>query len=351
MNKKNTYLHIFILFTWTAICTSWCTSISLQETTCLRLGSPPRPRQNFNRHGIQKSTRIHMTDKEREKSIVSDISSKKSATYQKLLVPAVGVSLLSINVILARFGLIGDYTNSLILRDLGATTFCLFASILFVKSITMLASKDVLEPRDSRKIIHTFSAPLFILTWPLFSDIWGAKLFAASIPAVQALRLWLSAQEGVSRDDELVRTISRSGDAKEVTEGPFIYVVVLLLCTMVFFKENLVGIMAISSMAAGDGLADLVGRRLGRNNKWFFNDSKSVAGSIAFTVGSYLCVTGLTSWLVLNDALAIPSLQGLLWEKFLLISIICAFVELIPYGDDNYSVPVCAAILGFTILN
>jgi len=292
-----------------------------------------------------------MTDKEREESIISDISPKKSVTYEKLLAPALGVTLLSINTILARFGLIGDYTDSLILRDLGATIFCLIASILFVKAITTLASKGVLEPRDSRKIIHTCSAPLFILTWPLFSDIWGAKLFAASIPAVQALRLWLSAQDGLSRDKELVGAISRSGDAKEVTQGPLIYVVVLLICTAVFFKENLVGIMAISSMAAGDGLADLVGRRLGRNNKWFFNNSKSVAGSIAFTVGSYLCVTGLTSWLVLNDALAIPSLQGLLWGKFLLISIVCAFVELIPYGDDNYSVPICAAILGSTILN
>ena len=39
-----------------------------------------------------------------------------------------------------------------------------------------------------------------------------------------------------SVDSELVNAISRSGDMKEALGGPLIYTVVLLLCTIVFFK-------------------------------------------------------------------------------------------------------------------
>jgi dolichol kinase len=40
-------------------------------------------------------------------------------------------------------------------------------------------------------------------------------------------------------------------------------------------------------MCGGDGLADIVGRRLGAGNKLWFNTNKSAAGSAAMFVGGF----------------------------------------------------------------
>ena len=59
---------------------------------------------------------------------------------------------------------------------------------------------------------------------------------------------------------ELAAAVSRTGDATEVLGGPFIYMVVLLIATTFFWRSS-VSVIAIAQMAAGDGVADLAGRR------------------------------------------------------------------------------------------
>jgi len=117
-------------------------------------------------------------------------------------------------VVLAKLDLIGPYTNELIARDTGAALLSTILALIFVKTVTALAAKGVLQPRDSRKIIHTLSAPLFMLVgWPLFTNLWGARLFAASVPLLQAVRLWLAAMNrGGEESSELAGAISRSGE-------------------------------------------------------------------------------------------------------------------------------------------
>merc|ERR1712118_162977 len=99
---------------------------------------------------------------------------------------------IAVTIGLAKTGLLGAYTDELIISDIAITGFVGITSILFVKSISTLASKKILEPRDSRKVIHICSAPIFMLFWPFFSDSWGARLFAASIALFQALRLFFA---------------------------------------------------------------------------------------------------------------------------------------------------------------
>ena len=111
--------------------------------------------------------------------------------------------------------------------------------------------------------------------------------------------------------------------------------------------------MALSTMAAGDGMADLIGRRFGKNNKWFFNQDKSIAGTVAFIVASSLCSICLgyyfiTVGAVVNVSSSIPFID--LVGKFILISILCAFIELIPIVDDNWSVPISAFVLSYLTL-
>jgi phytol kinase len=140
--------------------------------------------------------------------------------------------------------------------------------------------------------------------------------------------------------------VSRSGDRSEAFGGPLIYTVVLLIATLAFFRDSPVGIIAISQMAVGDGLADIVGRRYGIR-KWPFSDSKSIGGSLAFAIGAAISSSLLlmlltsTGCMDVNMASAIP--------KLIFISILCAGVELVPGVDDNISVPAVGALAAWQL--
>lgn len=122
----------------------------------------------------------------------SSLANKNSSSEsRKTLSLVAGTSLASI-VTLAKFGFLGDYADDLILHDFGVTILTTILSLVFVKSITKVSANGYLEPRDARKIIHTCSAPLFIVLWPLFSHVWGARVFASFIPFIQAIRLWMA---------------------------------------------------------------------------------------------------------------------------------------------------------------
>lgn len=246
---------------------------------------------------------------------------------------------------LAKTGKIGQYNCNLILSDLGATFLTGIASIIFFKTITRLSMKGILQSRDSRKIIHTFSAPSFMIMWPLFSGEWGARMFAATIALLQTIRLLLAGtNRGGSDGDNLTSAISRSGASSEVLEGPLIYIIVVFFTILVSWRDSLSSVIVLSTMAAGDGAADLVGRRLGKKNKWPFNKDKSVAGSSAFFIASTLCSIAVMWWFNITGVVRVSSFFDNA-KKFALISAICGMVELFPRVNDNFSVPISAAIL------
>ena len=182
-------------------------------------------------------------------------------------------------------------------------------------------------------------------------------MFASIVPILLSVRLFVAGTGGNSEEDagsenELAKAISRSGDVKEALQGPLVYTLVLLISTFLFWTDSPIGVVAIATMALGDGLADLVGRRLGSTNKWPFNTSKSMAGSAAFVVGSFLGSFGLISWLVgmgVMDPLGFSTLG--LMGRLSVISVVCAGIELLPVVDDNWSVPISAAALAVYLLH
>jgi len=78
----------------------------------------------------------------------------------------------------------------------------------------------ILQPRDARKLIHTLSAPLFMLVWPLFSSATGARWFAVIVPLLNAVRLWLAGAGSDNEEVSLAAAVSRSGDRKEAVSVP-----------------------------------------------------------------------------------------------------------------------------------
>lgn len=237
-----------------------------------------------------------------------------------------------------------------LLRDVVATVVTSSLGYGFVQLITWAVSAGRFEPRDARKIIHTLSAPLFMLLWPIFSASPGARVFASIVPALNAVRLFLAGSSNQA-ESALATAVSRSGDVKEAVGGPFIYVCMLAASILLFWRDSPTGIVAMSSLAAGDGMADLIGRRYGVNNQWP-GTKKSIAGTAAFWLSSTVTATGLLAWMQYTGCLEIPG--GLPEAAGIVagITLVSALLEIIPwFGDDNYTVPLSAALLSVLFLH
>jgi ribulose-phosphate 3-epimerase len=239
------------------------------------------------------------------------------------------------------------YSDSYILQDIGATLLTGMLGYLFVEAVTMAADLQWLEPRDSRKIIHTLSAPLFMLFWPVFSPATGSQCFAALVPMINAVRLFKAATD--ESEMSLRQAISRSGEAREALGGPFIYVVLLATEILCFWRGSPAGLVALATLAAGDGLADLVGRRWGKSNPWQPGYPKSIAGSLAFCGAAWGASAGILAWMQYWDCLSAFDV-GNVGVRLAVVTLAAAIMELLPVADDNYTVPLSAGIGAFLLL-
>ena len=97
-------------------------------------------------------------------------------------------------------------------------------------------------------------------------------------------------------------------------------------------------------------MADIVGRRFGKSNKWPFSKTKSVAGSTAFVVASTLTSTMLAIWMSYTGCLTLPMSMPELIPRIAAISLVSAGIELLPFADDNWTVPLSAALLSGILL-
>lgn len=102
-------------------------------------------------------------------------------------------------------------------------------------------------------------------------------------------------------------------------------------------------------------MADVVGRRFGADNKWSFRPDKSVAGTAAFFAASTATSYALVSWFAYagcgGDALAATAADPWFVVRLAAVCGLSALVELLPFGDDNYNVPLAAALLSQRLLS
>lgn len=169
-------------------------------------------------------------------------------------------------------------------QDLCATLFAAIGAYALVKMFDALAERRVFDQKLSRKLVHLSAGPLFMLSWVLFSPEPYTRYLAALVPCLQALRL-IAVGTGWLNSPNTVRAVSRGGDRSELLRGPLYYVLILVAITAIFWRENPIGVVALSLMCGGDGLADIIGRRFGGNNKLPYNESKSLSGSLAMFAG------------------------------------------------------------------
>ncbi len=82
-----------------------------------------------------------------------------------------------------------------------------------------------------------------------------------------------------------VSTFDSFTNRQELLRGPLLYIGIVTAVTLLFWRESPVGLMVLSLMCGGDGMADIVGRRYG-SARLPFNNNKSWLGSLAMFTGT-----------------------------------------------------------------
>jgi len=234
------------------------------------------------------------------------------------------------------------------LQDGVAALITLAVALGWLRMLDAMAHRGLLGQQLSRKIIHIGTGPLYVLCWPLFSQAPSARWLAALVPLLITVQFFLVGT-GRIQDPAAVQAMSRTGDPREILRGPLYYGIVFVIVTLVFWRESPVGIVALMLMCGGDGLADIVGRRLG-SRKLPHNPEKSWAGSIAMLVGGFVFSAG---FVVLFAAWGVfrPALQGgPALAATAAIAVIGAVVESFPLRDiDNITIAAAALLCGMLL--
>lgn len=221
--------------------------------------------------------------------------------------------------------------------------------ITFALALAWLRLNDFAAQRGwisaalSRKIIHMGTGPIFVLCWLLFPDRPESRMLAALIPLAITLQFFLVGA-GVWKDEAAVAAMSRSGNRLEILRGPLFYGIVFVVLTLVYWKNSPIGIIALMLLCGGDGLADVLGRRL-KSPALPWSAGKTWLGTLFMFLGGWVF-----SFLIVWVFVAAGVFAAPVWHYLpavTLISIVGAVVESFPYKDiDNITVPAFAILLG-----
>ncbi|HET54315.1 MAG TPA: phosphatidate cytidylyltransferase [Ignavibacteria bacterium] len=182
-------------------------------------------------------------------------------------------------------------------------------------------------PQDiSRKIVH-IAAGSWLIFWLFFDDSHWSKYFNIAPAFIWTVLLII---KGLTADsnDEAVKTMTRTGDRRELLKGPLYFTLVMCLMGTVYYKTPL-ALTAMGVLAWGDGLAPIFGKRYGKNKYYIFAE-KSLQGSAAFLLLGFLGA-------VLFNVLFYDSIDfGFILVAVIIATIVEAFS---PRDADNILIP------------
>jgi len=205
---------------------------------------------------------------------------------------------------------------------------------VYIFSIIGLMNKLVTKgfPQDlSRKIIHT-AAGSWIWCWPLLDNSDWSYVLNISIAALWTV-LFLVKGLTASPDDPAVKTMTRTGNPKELLLGPLFFTFSMEFIGIFYFMKE-AGVVTMGYLGWGDGLSAWIGSRYGKHKYKLLGREKSIEGSLtvflAGFVGSFL--------LYLLVFYTLPGLDVIV--KMLILGVIATVVEAFSPSDvDNLLIP------------
>jgi len=227
-----------------------------------------------------------------------------------------------------------------------ATLLTFAIAVLFLRLMDFIAERGWIDSKTSRKLIHIGTGPIFVICWLMFPDLPISRWLAALVPLLITVQFALVGT-GILKDEAAVKAMSRTGDRREILRGPLFYGIVFVAITLFYWKDSLIGIPALMMMCGGDGIADIVGRRV-RSPKLPWSPEKSVAGSLSVFAGG-LCLTVLI-FAIYGSVGAFPGpitryLLPVTW-----IALGAMLVESLPFKDiDNITITLASILVGYLV--
>lgn len=227
-----------------------------------------------------------------------------------------------------------------------ATLVTFAIAIFFLRLMDFIAHRGWIESRLSRKFIHIGTGPIFVLCWLMYQDEAISRWLAALVPLLITAQFALVGT-GVVKDDAAVKAMSRTGDRREILRGPLFYGIVFVAVTLIYWKDSLVGIPALMMMCGGDGIADIVGRRV-RSPKLPWSREKSLAGTLSVFLGGWLLTMFIFVVYIGVGVFSGPVTRFLLPVS--LVALGAMLVESLPFKDvDNITLTVVSALIGHLV--
>ncbi|CAO2145306.1 unnamed protein product [Urochloa humidicola] len=237
------------------------------------------------------------------------------------------------------------WTENPLVRDTGAAVLTGVAAAVVLRFWEEVANRSLLDQKLCRKLVHITVGLVYFLMWPLFSsDDVFARFLAPLIIIINIIKVTVIGL-GVVKDEGVVNSMTRHGDCRELLKGPLYYACAITLATIVFWRTSPVSIAVICNLCAGDGVADIVGRRLGQV-KLPHNPEKSYAGTIAMFLASFIASM---LYMCYFNIFGFVEKSWTMVAGFGVTSLAAAVVESLPIStrlDDNLTVPLASVLVG-----
>ncbi len=234
--------------------------------------------------------------------------------------------------------------------------FSVIIAMVYIKGTITLMEKLVdsgkLSSDLSRKVIH-IAAGSFIWIWLFLdtSDGWS-WLLNISVPLLFFLTFLIKGTKG-NPDDPDVKTMTRTGDPRELLKGPLYFTVVMMIAGTVLYGSY-AGMLMMAIVGWGDGIAPYIGKRWGKREYKTLGRQKTIEGSIGVLlfsiIGSliFLVILGVFGGLP-GDANAILEDPGvdllIIVIVIVVISIVAMIIEALSPSDvDNLLIPASTLI-------
>ena len=154
--------------------------------------------------------------------------------------------------------------------DIIATVIAIVILLALVQINGFMQKKGKVSQIITRKFVHIFAGPIFVITWMLFTGEVISHYIAAIVPLLFVLQ-FVAIGTGLMKNESFVNSMSRTGDPRELLGGTLYYAIVMLLMTFFWFyvpstgidNANPTALLIIGCVSGGDGLADIIGRKFG----------------------------------------------------------------------------------------
>ncbi|KAB1225731.1 putative phytol kinase 3, chloroplastic [Morella rubra] len=202
----------------------------------------------------------------------------------------------------------------------------------------------------NRKLVHVSFGLVFMLCWPTV-QFWASRgHFSSSCSGHQhhfnaSLGIWNNERRGYGEVNEQKWKLQLTSSIRELLKGPLYYAATLTLACIIYWRTSPISIAVICNLCAGDGFADIIGRRFG-SLKLPYNRNKSVVGSAAMAAASLLASIG---YMYYFSSFRFVQASWEMFMGFLVVTLASTLVESLPIStdiDDNLTVPLTSILVG-----